>query len=46
MNVGDDVNRRLVYTSLLCDAITYSMYAGKSQNVAEKDLNIVLQSYI
>ena len=46
MNVGDDVNGRLVYTGLLCDAITYSMYAGKSQNVAEKDLNIVLQSYI
>ena len=46
MNADDDVNRRLVYTGLLCVAITYSMHAGKSQNVAEKDLNIVLQSYI
>ena len=45
MNVGDDVNRRLVYTSLSCDTITYSMYAGKSQNVAEKDLNIVIHTF-
>ena len=46
MDADDDVNGRLVYTGLLCVAITYSMYAGKFQNVAEKDLNIVLQSYI
>ena len=45
MNVCDDVNRRLVYTDLLCDAITYSMHAGKSQNVAEEDLNIVYYSH-
>ena len=46
MDADDNVNGRLVYTGLLCVAITYSMYAGIFQNVAEKDLNIVLQSYI
>ena len=45
MNVDDDVNGRLVYTGLLCVAITYSMYAGKSQNVAEEDHNMVLQTF-